>query len=49
MGKPSSVTPDPSVHLDSLSPTSGKIGDTIVIKGLGLKKVLFTILIQQNS
>lgn len=41
MGEPSVVVPDPSVRLDSVSPSSGKIGDTIVIKGSGFGKSSF--------
>lgn len=41
MGKAPSVTPDPSVHLDSVSPTSGKVGDVVIIKGSGFGKSSF--------
>lgn len=41
MGKPASVIPDSSVRLDSVLPTSGKVGDIIIIKGSGFGKSSF--------
>lgn len=41
LGQPTPVTPDPSVHVGSISPTSGKVGDTIIISGYGFGKSSF--------
>lgn len=41
MGPPAAVTPDPTVHLTAIAPTSGKAGDTIVLKGSGFGKSTF--------
>lgn len=41
LGEPTPVTLDPSVHLDSVSPSSGKAGDTIILKGSGFGKSSF--------
>lgn len=41
LGSPTPVTADPSVRLGSISPTSGKVGDTIIISGSGFGKSSF--------
>lgn len=41
MGSPTPVTPDPSVRIDSITPTTGREGDIIVIKGSGFGKSSF--------
>lgn len=41
MGPPPNITADPSVQLISISPTSGKVGDVIILKGSGFGKSSF--------
>lgn len=41
LGKPTPVTSDPSVHLDWVTPSSGKVGETIILKGSGFGKSSF--------
>lgn len=41
LGQPTPITPDRSVRIDSVSPTSGKTGDVIIITGSGFGKSSF--------